>query len=205
MRKSSFLISSAIVVMLIIGALYCNRPHISQIENRKKSAIFYSEEPRADANTPAMLQDISRGNSPRIFSREDVIARMAAIAKENPAPLRQPIARDGYYDKLLARQGRDPIREKQLQSKLADVFDDKSETLVGAVACSSEFCRVELQGAGTIDVRDRWKDELFSAVDPRGFRFFVVDQDEGGNTVADLYFGRKDSWTVPDFHALGLL
>lgn len=113
--------------------------------------------------------------------------------------------RDSYYDRLLAKQGRDQAKEEQLLSRLMAAFGDSADTLVGAVACSSQFCRVDLRGVGQIDVRQRWQNDLYAAVDPKGLKFFIIGRDEDGDTLTTCYFGRDDSWTVPDFHALGML
>lgn len=134
------------------------------------------------------------------------LARMLEDAeqeKNKPVPTTQ--ARDGYYERLLAKQGRDHAKEEQLQRNLLATFGDRPETMVGELACSSEFCRVELRGPNNIDVRESWQPDLEKALDPKGFRFMILTKDNADNTVANFYFGRDKSWTVPDFPALGIL
>lgn len=135
-----------------------------------------------------------------------VVAEPAQPADEGlkpPPPAYR--ARDHYYDRLLLQQGRDQAKEEQVLSRVMTVFADSPDTLVGAIACSAEFCRIDLRAVGEVDVNKRWQDDLFSAVEPKGLKFFVVANDDDGNTLTSFYFGRDKSWTVPDFHALGLL
>jgi len=129
----------------------------------------------------------------------------ASAPVEAPIPSSADRVREPYYDKLMLSQGRDQAKEEQLLSKLTAAFGDSPDTLIGSVACSGQFCRVELRGVGEINVHDRWQRELFAAVEPKGLKFLLVDSDEDGNTMASCYFGRDDSWTVPDFRALGML
>ena len=86
-----------------------------------------------------------------------------------------------------------------------DVFGESPDTLLGALACSPEFCRVDLRAVGKVDAFERWNRDLVAAVEPKGLRFFIVAEDDEGNTTTSYYFGRDTSWTVPDFHALGFL
>jgi hypothetical protein len=127
----------------------------------------------------------------------------AEEASKTPSPGDR--GRDRYYDRLLVQQGRDRAKEQQLTSTMMAVFGDRIDTLVGPTSCSSQFCRVELRAVGKVDIRDHWQPEVTSAVDPKGFRFFIVNEDDDGNTIMNFYFGRDESWTVPDFRALGML
>jgi hypothetical protein len=129
----------------------------------------------------------------------------ASAPDEPPVPSSADRVKEPYYDKLMLSQGRDQAKEEQLLTKLTAAFGDSPDTLIGAVACSPQFCRVELRAVGEINVHDRWQRELFAAVEPKGLKFLLVDSDEDGNTMASCYFGRDESWTVPDFRALGML
>jgi hypothetical protein len=128
---------------------------------------------------------------------------MAEEASQAPSPGNR--GREWYYDRLLVKQGRDRAKEQQLTSTMMTVFGDRIDTLVGPTSCSSQFCRVELRAVGKMDIRDHWQPEVISAVDPKGFSFFIVNDDDDGNTIMNFYFGRDESWTVPDFRALGML
>jgi hypothetical protein len=128
------------------------------------------------------------------------IANAPTASGQNP----EERSRDGYYERLLKSQGRDLGKEKELMPKLVAVFSNDPETAVGALACSREFCRVDLRGLGKVDVRKNWQPSLGVAVEPKGFKFFILERDQNDNTVASYYFGRSESWTVPDFYALGI-
>jgi hypothetical protein len=115
--------------------------------------------------------------------------------------------RDSAFERLLVMQGRDPIKEQQVLSRLLKLYSDRPEANVGEVACSSEFCRVDLRVEGKVDGRSFWaKDDAFrEAVDPKGLTIFREGTVSNDNTTATCYFGRNDSWTLPDFQKLGIL
>lgn len=155
--------------------------------------------------------------SPRPLPEDRRTARMRALntlvslvhenegrGTESPPSFRMP-GRDRYYDRLLEMEGRDQRAEERLTTTLMKAFNDQPDILVGATACSPNFCRVELRGSGKVDAREQWREPVMAAVGPKGLTFFVIDSDDEGNTVMNCYFGRSASWTVPDFHALGLL
>jgi hypothetical protein len=114
-------------------------------------------------------------------------------------------SRDLFYERLLLKQGRDHAEEERVQRQLMAAFGDDPDTLVGGVVCSPDFCRLELRGVGKIDVRERWQPPLTTAVNPKGLKFFVIARDDDDNTITSYYFGRDESWSVPDFATLGLL
>lgn len=142
---------------------------------------------------------------PPIPYRPGAAVPAPAVSEASPAAAFSEPGRDGYYDRLLAVQGRDSAKEADIAARMQKRFGEKPDTLVGATACSSEFCRVELRGVGKVDFKTQWHSDIVAAVEPKGLTFFIVDDDGDGNTVVNCYFGRKDSWTVPDFYALGML
>jgi len=138
--------------------------------------------------------------SPELFAQ---VAKPAVDAPKKPSEW--DVGRDWYWDKLLLSQGRDAAKEQQIAAKMMAAFGNRSDTLVGSTSCSPQVCRVELRGIGTVDYRLNWQPDVIFAVEPKGFKFFVVEEDADGNTVMNYYFGRHASWGVPDFHALGML
>jgi|KBSMisStaDraftv2_1062788.scaffolds.fasta_scaffold194456_3 hypothetical protein len=158
--------------------------------------------PRAASQRRAVRQE------PRVTFNPEMFGPRSTPADEVAASPSWERGRDPSYDRLLLRQGRDQAKEQQLQTKLLAVFGDRPDTLVGSTECSSQFCRVELRGIGKVDIRDirdHWQSEVISAVEPKGLTMFLVDDDDEGNTIMSCYFGRDESWTVPDPRALGLL
>jgi hypothetical protein len=207
MRK--LLVVGVVVALLCLaGARYWRRAPADDLvatENeRARSTIGSVTRPPANARSPRRRPQPNA--RPPFFA-----ANTAETEQEQPgeeavkAPAPAYRARDRYYDRLLLQQGRDHAKEEQLLSRVMTVFGDSPDTLVGAIACSPEFCRIDLRGAGEVDVNKRWQADLFSAVEPKGLKFFVVANDDDGDTLTTFYFGRDMSWTVPDFHALGML
>lgn len=164
--------------------------------------------PESDSSTVGRIATAtgaaSRGGS-RAFDYRMFRQMLSAADKERDAVTAVQRGRDPFYDQLLLMQVRDYAREERFRSRLMAVFGDDQDTLVGEVMCSEKFCRLELRGVGRIDVRERWQPLITRAVEPRGLKFFVIANDDDGNTITNYYFGLDKSWTVPDFYALGLL
>jgi hypothetical protein len=203
-----------LAIVTLMAALVClifalHRERDAPIDEVRGAAQERSAAPAADAAILATRRPVQRTEIrkvPRAWFGPELTEQTAEVSDEATKP--PPVAtraRDGYYDKLLLKQGRDQAKEEQLVSRLMKTFGDRPDTLVGAISCSAEFCRVDLRGDGQLDVRERWQGDLFAAVEPKGLKFFIVASDDDGNTLASCYFGRDESWTVPDFHALGLL
>lgn len=210
-NRSRSIVAAGLLLAMLVIAIVGWRRHRSAA-----SALAVHEDERASSVDGGRQGLVPGPRDPRrtALARRPLPAVPMALA---PAPReveagggesarpRAEKARDIYYERLLAMQGRDQKKEEQLQQRLMAAFGDDPDTLVGSVACSPEFCRIELRGFGEVDIRQRWEDKLSSAVEPRGLRFIVSAKDEEDTTIASCYFGRSHSWTVPDFHALGLI
>jgi hypothetical protein len=197
-----------LLAVLLVALVGWRRAHSSDVplpELEEERAISAN-----GSNEPLMTKPLRRPRrtvSPRQTALAPVaLTQVQGAAQEaaGDAPWAEK-SRDGYYERLMVKQGRDQVKESQLQSRLMAEFGNDPDTLVGPVACSTQFCRVELRGFGEVDVRQRWQDRLFSAVEPKGLKFFVVIRDDDDTTITSCYFGRDKSWTVPDFRAAGLM
>jgi hypothetical protein len=203
MKKSllAIVVFMAVLVCLVFALHHDHTPAADLSATEQESAASSGNSEAAMTQSPG--EHRATGQNTKVRFNPEFLAQAAKPA-DDPPPL-VARARDRYYDRLLLKQGRDQAKEEQLLSRLMDVFGDRPDTSVGEVACSAEFCRVDLQGSGKVDVRKQWQQDIFSAVEPKGLRFFVVSNDDADNTMASCYFGRDASWTVPDFSKPGLM
>jgi len=205
MRKHVLVVIGALIVLCLIFVLRGKRRGVGDRSTIEQEQVAWKRGPRTNLPQQSVDRRLN-GQTPRAFVRS---TGPSGVGQTGETDLKPPVqeyrARDSYYDRLLVMQGRDQIKEEEIFSNVMAVFGNSPDTLVGAIACSREFCRVDLRGVGEVDVIQRWKKDLFAAVDPKGFKFFMVDNDDDGNTMTSFYFGRDRSWGVPDFKALGLL
>lgn len=208
MKKLFITVTAALLLLLcLMLTLFRGQASVAQVqlsEHQKTAApVGYSP---ATTTLPSGRKDaMGRGRGFHL-SAETFVLRAEPEDQTRKTQLVWNRAKDGFYERLLAKQGRDKAKEDQLMSRLSGAFGEGSDTLVGAIACSSQFCRVELQGVGKVNMQEpRWQQGVLAAVEPKGLKFFIVAGDDDGNTISSCYFGRDESWTVPDFQALGLM
>jgi hypothetical protein len=206
MKKSALTVALVVALLCSIFALRGERPSATDLSAAEQTQSAKPTEQLRNPRRASASQRKAIEEPPRVSLVPGIAAPTVKAADEVMTwPSSEEIARDGYYDRLLGKQGRDQAKEEQILSRLMAVFGSSPDTLVGSASCSAQFCRIELRGVGKVDVRERWHQDIVSAVEPKGLRFYVVDHDADGNTIANCYFGRDESWTVPDFNALGML
>jgi hypothetical protein len=204
MRKHVLVVVGVLIVLCLIVVWGGNRNGVADRPTIERAQVASKSGTRTNLAQRSVERRLN-GQTPRAFVRSGAAGVGQAGETDLQPPAQEYRARDPYYDRLLVMQGRDQLKEEEILSNIMAVFGNSPDTLVGAIACSREFCRVDLRGVGEVDVIERWKKDLFAAVDPKGFKFFMVDNDDDGNTMTSFYFGRDRSWGVPDFKALGLL
>jgi hypothetical protein len=194
MKKAIALLTTIVAIFLVWFLASARSNRINAAEDPS------TEEAKETIFSPGSHPRMQEGSRPVPTVKLNAALLNQESAEDRPPPRAEERVRSDDYERLMARQGRDPSKEMQLLGRLTEVFADRSDTSIGEVACSAEFCRVELRANGKIENTDKhWQKDLFSAVEPKGLKFFVVAEDDAGNTLETCYFGRSDAWKAPDF------